>query len=205
VDNEEPIVWHEPILYQYWDQLRTDIDRIRQLNRVADICNIQFMNVEVKKERLAALVSFFCSGRNTNSSAYLHFDNANLCEEGIISLSKLVDVSLQLNTLTVIYNRIDNMESAHCLSRSLKSHTGINQLVLAHCDLGSSLEILSILLHSEVKDMRLNSNNIDSLGAVTIAEYLEGNPPIQSITSKTNICTHLTSPSSCFTKLSKFR
>ena len=127
MDGEEPIVWHEPVLDQYWDQLETEFDRRNQLlNRVADICNIQFMNVEVKKEHLAALVAIFRSGRATNSSWCLDFDNANLCEEGIVSLSKLMDVSLQLNTLTIIHNRIDNMESARCISRSLKSHIQLN-------------------------------------------------------------------------------
>jgi hypothetical protein len=73
------------------------------------------------------------------------------------------------------------MESARCLSRALKSHTVINHLDLAHCDLGSSPEMLSVILQSDVSNIRLSSNNIDSLGAVKIAEYLEGNPPMHSI------------------------
>jgi hypothetical protein len=123
IDNEEPIVWHEPILDCNWDILETEIDRMRQLDRVADISGIQITNVEMKKERLAALVARFCSGRATNSSTYLDFDNANLCEEGIVSLSKLVDGSSELQYLYLDHNRIDNMDSACCLSMSLKLHT----------------------------------------------------------------------------------
>ena len=102
------------------------------------------MNIEMKKERLAALVAIFRSGRANNSSTFVHFDNANLCADGIISLSELVDVSSELQTLVIMNNRIDNMEPARCLSRSLKSHTCVFYLDITHCDLGSSPEILSV-------------------------------------------------------------
>jgi Ran GTPase-activating protein (RanGAP) involved in mRNA processing and transport len=73
------------------------------------------------------------------------------------------------------------MESARCLSRSLRSHACIDQLTITHCELGSSPEILSVILQSNVKSINLDNNNIDSLGAVKIAEYLEGDPPIHRI------------------------
>jgi hypothetical protein len=50
---------------------------------------------------------------------------------------------------------------------------------LTHCDLGSSPEILSVILQSDVKGINLSNNNIDSLGAIKIAEYLEVDPPIE--------------------------
>ena len=48
-----------------------------------------------------------------------------------------------------------------------------------HCDLGSSPEILSVIviLQSDVEYIGIDNNNIDSLGAVKIDEYLEGDPP----------------------------
>jgi Ran GTPase-activating protein (RanGAP) involved in mRNA processing and transport len=52
---------------------------------------------------------------------------------------------------------------------------------LCLCDLGSSPEILSVILQSDVEYINLDNNNIDSLGAVKIAEYLEGDPPIRRI------------------------
>jgi len=64
------------------------------------------------------------------------------------------------------------------VNKGLKSHICINRLWLTHCDLGSSPEILLVILQSEVEYICLNNNNIDSLGAVKIAEYLEGDPPI---------------------------
>ena len=186
VDNEEQIVWHEPVLQEYWDQLKTltdqtEIDQRKQLGMVTDITGIHIQNVEMTKEHLTALVDIFRSGRATNSSDTVNFFNVNLCEEGIIWLSKLIDVSSNLHELQLCHNRIDNMESACCLSRSLKLHTCIDRLYLTHCDLGSNPEILSVILQSEVKNIDLSNNNIDLLGAVKIAEYLESDSPIDCI------------------------
>ena len=116
-----------------------------------------------------------------NSCKVVIFDNVNLCEEGIMCLSKLNEISLELREFRLHHNRIDNMESARCLSRSLKSHTCVNQLVLSYCDLGISPEILSVLLQPDIKYIDLENNNIDSLGAVKIAQYLERDPPIRRI------------------------
>jgi hypothetical protein len=52
---------------------------------------------------------------------------------------------------------------------------------LPHCDLGSTPEILLVILQSDVSIINLNNNNIDSLGAVKIAEYFESDPPIHLI------------------------
>jgi hypothetical protein len=180
--DEEPIVWHELILDEYWDQLDAKMDGLL----ATDIQGISITNVEIKKEHLAALVAIFLSGRATYSSTWISFDNANLCREGITWLSKLVDVSFNLQVFYIYHNRIDNMEAARCLSRSLKSHACINSLLLPHCDLGSSPDILSVILQSEVKRIDLEHNNIDSFGAAKIAEYLESNPPIHSINLEHN-------------------
>jgi hypothetical protein len=176
-----PIVWHEPILDHYWDQLENEIDRRRQQGLVTYII---IQNVEMKKERLASLADALCGKVGANT--YIKFTNVNLCNEGIISLSRLVINSSQLTRLFVNHNRIDNMESARCLSRSLKSHARIIELHLTHCDLGSSPEILSVILQSEVKYINLDYNSIDSFGAVKIAEYLEGDPPIKELSLRHN-------------------
>jgi len=182
MDNEEPIVWHEPILDECWGRLEAEIDRRKQLDNVTtDIERITIMNLKMRKERLAALVAIFISGRATNSSYVVNFNNANLCEEGIVWLAKLVDVSVEMNMLLLLHNRIDNLESARCLSRSLRSHSCINILQLSHCGLGSNPEILLVILQSDIRFIILDNNNIDSLGSVKIAEYLAGNPPIHAI------------------------
>jgi hypothetical protein len=178
MDGEEPIVWNEPILDEYWNQLDA---KMKQLCNVRQIGHVKMMNVEITKERLAAVVAILSNGRVTNLSTWIMFNNANICAEGIISLSKLVDVSTTLQRFSISHNRIDSIESARCLSRSLRSHTRINQLDLADCDLGSNPEILSVILQSDVRFIDLRHNNIDSLGAVAIAEYLEGDPPVQHI------------------------
>jgi hypothetical protein len=86
-DNEEPIVWNEPILDRSWEELEAEIDQQRQQEIDTDIHNINITNVEIEKDRLAAFVSIFRSGRATNSSACVRFDNANLCGEGITWLA----------------------------------------------------------------------------------------------------------------------
>jgi hypothetical protein len=186
LDNEEPIVWHEPIFDDYWDQLEEAIYRRKQDEKFTDIRVIHILRVEMKKERIASLVDIFCNGRATYSGQSVYFNNANLCQEGIIWLSKLVDACSQLHTLIINHNRIYNMEAARCLSTSLKSHACINEVDLAHCDLESSPEILSVILQSDVKYINLEHNNINSLGAVKITEYLENNPPILSINLEHN-------------------
>ena len=93
-----------------------------------------------------------------------------------------MDVSSQLQTFCLHHNQIDNMDSAQRLSSSLRSHSSINELHLNHCDLGSSPEILSVILQSDVGYINLEHNNIDSLGAAKITEYLEGDPPIKELT-----------------------
>jgi hypothetical protein len=190
-ENEEQIVWHEPVLQEYWDQLVTGIDQLgidqmRQLDRVTDIIGIHIQNVDMTKECMAALVDIFRSGRAANLSRDVTFDNTNLCEEGIICLSKLIDVSSNLHELQLKHNRIDSMESARSLSRSIKSHIQLNHFSLSHCDLGSSPEILSVILQSDVSLINLSNNNLDSLGAVKIAEYLEGDPPIKYLSLENN-------------------
>jgi hypothetical protein len=187
IDNEEPIVWHEPILDEYWDKVEGKINRRRQLGRVTKIRNMCIRNVEMTKERLAAIVAIlsiqptFLRGTATNSCKVVIFDNINICQEGIICLSKLVETSLELQEFRLHHNRIDNIESVCCLSSSLKSHACIDRLYLTHCDLGSTPEILSIILQADVKRIILGNNNIDSLGAVKIAEYIGSDPPIYHI------------------------
>jgi hypothetical protein len=176
-DNEEPIVWNESILDEYWNKLG---DALSGNELVTEIEGIHIENVEMKKECLAALVAMFVSGRATNYSCTdIIFNNANICGEGTVCLSRLVDISYELRVLTIYHNRIDNIESARCLSRSLKSHTGINHLDLSYCDLGSNPEILLVILQSDVEGIDLSNNNIDSFGAAMIAEYIGSNPPIE--------------------------
>jgi hypothetical protein len=182
-DNEEPIVWHEPILDRYWDQLEKADWRMqpKMTANGTDYGTIEIWNVEMTVEHLAALIAIFNNGRATDSIGIVRFINANICGEGIAYLSKLVDVSSKLGEFRLNHNRIDNMDSARCLSWSIMSHSCIIQLNLEHCDLGSSPEILSVILQSEAPCTNISNNNIDSSGAVTIAEYLEGDPPIRSL------------------------
>jgi hypothetical protein len=146
MDGEEPIVWHEQILDEGWDQLE---DALSGDKLVTNICDIHVENVEMTKERLAALVAILHSGRANISRTYVIFDNAKICGEGIIYLSKLVETSLEMQEFCLHHNPINNMDSARRLFRSLKSHARICELHLAHCDLGSTPEILLVVLQSD--------------------------------------------------------
>ena len=164
--------------------MRLLLFRSGQLALNKKIVNRFIPTVEIKKERLAALVTAL-SGQ-INTTEYILFNNANLCEEGIVWLSKLVDVSSKLHHFIISHNRIDNMELARCLTSSIRSHNCIAGLTISYCDLGSSPEILSVILQSDVEYINLNNNNIDSLGAVKIAKYLEDDPPLDRLSLDQN-------------------
>ena len=76
IDNEAPIVWHDPILDRYWDQLE---ELIKQQDIVTDIERINFENVEMKMEHIAALVAILSSGRAISSSAFILSFEASGC------------------------------------------------------------------------------------------------------------------------------
>ena len=75
---------------------KKSLARSSKLGIVTEIERIQIENIEMTKERLGAFVAIFISGRATNSSQFIYFDNVNLCAEGIRSVSKLVEVSSKL-------------------------------------------------------------------------------------------------------------
>jgi hypothetical protein len=94
-ENEEPIVWHEPVLDEYWDELEEEIVRIKwQDSTITDIV-VEIENVELKKEHIATLFDI-CHSANV-----VKLINVNLCSEGIIWLSKLVDVMLTCPCFTL--------------------------------------------------------------------------------------------------------
>jgi hypothetical protein len=117
-DNEKPIVWHDIVLDQTWFKLEATFDACRQQEFAADIGDIHIQNVEMK-EYLAALVGILRNRRATyvdKSATYVNFDNANLCGEGIIFLSKLVDVCSKLQFFCLCRNQIDNLDSARTIA-----------------------------------------------------------------------------------------
>ena len=61
------------------------------------------------------------------------------------------------------------------LSNILKSHTGIMRIHLNYCNLGNNADTLSLILQSNVDDLELKGNNIDSFGLIKIAEFLKSN------------------------------
>jgi hypothetical protein len=75
MDNEEPIVWHESVVDEYWNQLDA---KMKQLCIVRQIEHIKIENVEITKERLAALFDMFVSRRAADSGTVFIFNNAHL-------------------------------------------------------------------------------------------------------------------------------
>jgi hypothetical protein len=146
----------------------------------AQYLGIYVKNVEMPKEIVVALVSTVCVGRANNSIHSVHFINTNLCGGGIVLLSTLVQSTPELQYFYLRDNRIDDMNSALCLSRALKLHPRM-RLDMSHCDLGNDLDTLSVILQLYVEEICLSHNNIDSRGAVKISEYLGRNPPLKSL------------------------
>jgi hypothetical protein len=181
---EEHIVPHDPYIDSYWQELFTAIVNATNEN-ISKISSICIEKVEMKGEIVSALVNSLC-GKAVNSITSIKFVDTNLGGEGVISLSTLMEQSTGLWTLNLSHNRIGDMNSALCLSRALKPHLSMDFLIMSHCDLGNDPDILSVILQSDVKHIVLSHNNIDSLGAVKISEYLEGNPPVKFLTLDDN-------------------
>ena len=181
---EEHMVPHDPYIDSYWQDLFTAIVNATNEN-IAQISSICIEKVEMKREIVAALVSSL-SGRAVCSIKSIKFVDTNLGREGVISLSTLMEQSVGLWTLNLSHNRIGDMNAALCLSRALKPHLSMDFLIMSHCDLGNDPDILSVILQSDVKHIVLSHNNIDSLGAIKISEYLEGNPPVKFLTLDDN-------------------
>jgi len=168
MDNEEPIVWHhETILDEYWDQLEEAV----QQDIAPDIQEVSIDNVEITKESMSKLAAIFST---TNSCTFVNFNNANLCEVGIVSLLELVDVSSKLQCFFLRHNRIDNIDLASCLSRSLKSHACIN---------GGSQDFVS---NPPIKYLSLENNRLNDDDAVLISQALKRNTNLETI----NLCSN---------------
>lgn len=144
----EPLKWLrasiDAILFDYWERLKRNFVRKQQelvtnslYDSEIDICCIFSCHV--------------CCGRA--------FIQQYQCEEGIV-----LSVGLKLWAFHLHHIWIDRIDSARCLSRSLRSHACILHLRLSHCDLGSSPEILLIILQSEVKKFDLSNNKLTHLG-----------------------------------------
>lgn len=76
----QTIVWHEPVLDEYWDKLEAGESDM-------EIRGIRLENIEMKMELLATLFTALSGKVNTNK--YIYINNVNLCKEGIISIVKI--------------------------------------------------------------------------------------------------------------------
>jgi hypothetical protein len=152
-------------------RLGTSISPMQQCFKIK---NLSIDNVEMTKENIA-LMAQVCGERAINSIKKIQFLNNNLCADGMISLSKLVEQSVDLETFHMVQNPINDMNAALSLSRVLKVHPSILHVDMSDCNLGNVPEILSVILQSDVEDLEIADNNINSLGAIKIAEYIERN------------------------------
>jgi hypothetical protein len=153
----------------HWKEFFTALENS---DKAIKITIINVGKIEMKK---VVVDQFMRSLRGRVSNlCRLAFNHTNLCREGLLSVSTLVEQCLVLETLN-ISNTIDDINVATCRSRSLRSHTRTIYLHLPYCNLGNNPEILSVILQSEVRCINLFKNGIDSLGVVKIAEYIESN------------------------------
>ena len=181
------VVWHEPSIDASWQKLYTALRKKMGTNRVTrlgtsispmqqcfKIKNLSIDSVEMTKENIASM-SQVCGERAINSMKTIKFVNNNICADGMISLSKLVEQSVDLEMFHMVQNPINDMNAALSLSRVLKVHPSILHVDMLDCNLGNVPEILSVILQSDVEDLEIADNNINSLGAIKIAEYIERN------------------------------
>jgi hypothetical protein len=175
-DVEEPVLSHDPSTEMHWRESFTALDNADKAIKITDII---IRKIEMKKDVFDQFMRSL-RGRVSNLCKII-FNHTNLCGEGLISLSTLVEQCPVLETLELSHIQIDDINVATCLSRALTSLPRTIYLHLPYCNLGNYLEILSVILQSEVKGISLQNNNIDSLGVVKIAECIERNSPIQSL------------------------
>jgi hypothetical protein len=135
---------------------------------------INIRNVEMTKESIALLASSL-AGRISDEYLAFTFNNNNLCREGMMSLLAWVENNQQLTGFTLEKNPIDDIHTAMSISNVLKSHTSIRRVHLNYCNLGNNADILSLILQSNVDDLELKGNNIDSSGVIKVAEFLKSN------------------------------
>jgi len=182
-----PVVWHEPSIDASWQKLYTALRKKMGTNRVTrlgtsispmqqcfKIKNLSIDSVEMTNENLA-LMSHVCGERSINSIKTIKFVNNNLCADGMISLAKLVEQSVDLDTFIMVQNPMNDINAALSLSGVLKLHPSIRNVDMSDCNLGKDPEILSVILQSDVESLEIADNNINSLGAIKIAEYIESN------------------------------
>jgi hypothetical protein len=165
----EPLefVLSDESIHHHWEQL---VAAYCMPNNLGRQLRFTIINVEIAKESLALFASSL-GGRLCTWG--FKFDNNNLCPEGMMSLLTLIENNQEMTDFTLENNRIDDVHVAMSLSNVLKSHTGIMRIHLNHCNLGNNADILSLILQSKVESFELIGNNIDSSGAIKIAEYLK--------------------------------
>jgi hypothetical protein len=179
---DHPLLYHNQSIDQYWEQLAVALRDNTQNRANNGRGNILIQSVEMRKKVVAKLARSLV-GKIDQS---IQFINTNLCRQGIISLSTLVEQSPDMDFLNLTRNPIDDVNPALRLAGVLKAHPGIIRLDLSHCNIGNNVDILSVILQSDVKDINLSHNNIDSLGAIKITDYLEGNPPVNNLSLAEN-------------------
>jgi hypothetical protein len=170
---EDPVLSHDPSTEMHWHELFTSM---KNSDKTVKIFDISILKIEMKEEIVDQLMRSL--PERVSNLCGISFNHTNLSGEGLLSLSKLVELCPVLHSLDLSYNMINDTNAAYCLSRALKSHPSIYHLTMTTCNLGTHPAILAAILQSEVISIDLSNNNIDSLGVVEIVECIEGNSPI---------------------------
>ena len=163
-----------------WKRLGIAYSKRKQIRHTN---TLQITDVEISKEVMDIILATNIGGKIDRC---IKFTNTNLCGEGIISLSKLIQNNPTVNSLHLSHNSITDINAAVTLSKTLKPRLLMSNLDLSHCNLGNDANILVAVLQSDVMMMVLDYNNISSSGAVKIAEYLKDNPPVQNLRLNNN-------------------
>jgi len=175
-----PINMNHNEMLDLWKRLGIAYSKTK---RIRHTNTLQITNVEINKEVMDILLATNIGGRIDRC---IKFTNTNLCGEGIISLSKLIQNNPTVNSLHLSHNPITDINAATTLSKALKPRLLMSNLDLSHCNLGNDSNILAAVLQSDVMNMVLDYNNMNSPGAIKIAEYLEDNPPVQNLRLNNN-------------------
>jgi Leucine-rich repeat (LRR) protein len=116
-DVEEPVLSHDPSTEMYWKESFTALENA---DKAIKIQNISITKIEMIKDVVDQFIRLL-HGRVSNLRR-ITFNHTNLCREGLLSLSTLVEQCPALHTLDISYNTIDDINVATCISRALRSH-----------------------------------------------------------------------------------
>jgi len=115
---------------------------------------------------------------------------------GLLLLSKYLSCNHTLKRLLLNQNHVDDIDVANALSSAIKNHPTMEELCISRCGVGNNVDVLTAILGgcNKLKILRLNSNNISSLGSNHIGAFIACNPVLTTLRLDSNLLSDVDAP-----------